>query len=313
MSKFKLLRFISHHISLISFKKILAFFKHYLGGLYYRTDEHHIFLSGGGLAFSIFLCIIPFIFIIFSILGNILDTIAIKGQVNQLVDTVIPYPEYAKYAKDIILSRISEVVEYKTIAAYIGGIGLFITASGLFSGMRTVLNKIFGFKKDKSVLIAKLRDLGMVLLLIVFIFLLTFVLPIVRFVIDMADKIPYLSNLKIGALLDTVFSITSLILIFALFYIFYFAIPYTRVGKMVSAVSAFWATLLWDLARRLFGYYLYHVADYGKIYGTYTLIIVVAFWVYYSSILFIIGAEIGQLYRERVEIKKKLKNNCVQK
>ncbi|MFH0733077.1 MAG: YihY/virulence factor BrkB family protein [bacterium] len=301
MSKFKILRFIGHYFSLKNFKKILEFLKHYLGGLYYRTDEHHIFLSGGGLAFSIFLCIIPFIFIIFSILGNILDTGSIGGQVNQLVDTIIPYPEYAEYAKKIILSRISEVVEYKTIAAYIGGIGLFITASGLFSGMRTVLNKIFGIGKDKSVLIAKLRDFGMVLLLIVFIFLLTFVLPVFRFILDMADKIPYLAKLKIGFLLDTVFSVTSLILIFAMFYIFYYVIPYAKVGKMVPAVSAFWATLLWDLARRLFGYYLYNFADYGKIYGTYTLIIVVAFWIYYSSILFIIGAEIGQLYRERVK------------
>lgn len=304
MSKFKFLRFIGHYVSLVSFKKIMGFLKHYFGGIYYRMDDHHLFLSGGGLAFSIFLCIIPFIFIIFAILGNILDSVEIKQQVIHLIDTVIPYPEYAEYAKKIITSRISEMVGFKNIAAYIGGIGLFFTASGLFSGMRTVLNAIFGFEKDKSVLIAKLRDLGMVLLLIVFIFLLTFVLPLLRLVIDFADKIPILSWFKIGSLLDTVFSITSLVLIFSLFYIFYYVIPYAKVGKVVPAISAFWATLLWDLARRGFGYYLYHVADYGKIYGTYTLIIVVAFWIYYSSILFILGAEIGQLYRERNIIKK---------
>ena len=36
-----------------------------------------------------------------------------------------------------------------------------------------------------------------------------------------------------------------------------------------------------------------------KIYGTYVLFVVVAFWIYYSSIVFIIGAEIGKLYSDR--------------
>jgi len=41
------------------------------------------------------------------------------------------------------------------------------------------------------------------------------------------------------------------------------------------------------------------MATLNRIYGTYALIVVVAFWIYYSSILFLVGAEIGQLYRER--------------
>lgn len=299
MSKYKIFKFIVKYIKAVNFKKTLDFFKHYLGGLYHKIDTHDWFLWGGGLAFSIFLCIIPFVLILFAILGNILDSESVVSQITHLIDTAVPYKEYSDYAKKIILSRVAEVIEFKTVAAYIGGIGLFFAASGLFSAMRTVLNSIFGFEKDKSVLVAKLRDFGMVILLIIFIFLLTFVLPVIRFIIDLADKIPFLDFLKIGSLLDTVFSITSVILIFSLFYLFYYIIPYTKIGKSVAAISAFWATILWDLARRLFGYYLYNFADYGKIYGTYTLIIVVAFWIYYSSILFVLGAEIGQLYRER--------------
>jgi membrane protein len=66
-------------------------------------------------------------------------------------------------------------------------------------------------------------------------------------------------------------------------------------------VAAVWTTVLWELVRNLFGYYISHIANINKIYGTYALIIVVAFWIYYSSVLFILGAEIGQLYRERLE------------
>ena len=44
-----------------------------------------------------------------------------------------------------------------------------------------------------------------------------------------------------------------------------------------------------------------HVATFKKIYGAYVAAIVVVFWIYYTAIVFIIGAEIGQLYRERRE------------
>ncbi|HPN38907.1 MAG TPA: YihY/virulence factor BrkB family protein, partial [Melioribacteraceae bacterium] len=253
MTKYKFLKFIVKYIKAVNFKRFLEFLKHYFGGLYKRIDAHDWFLWGGGLAFSIFLCIIPFILILFAILGNILDSSSVTEQITHLIDTAVPYKEYSDYAKKIILSRVQEVVEFKTTAAYIGGIGLFFAASGLFSAMRTVLNSIYGYEKEKSVLIAKLRDFGMVLLLIVFIFLLTFVLPILRFVIDLADKIPVLDFLRLGSWLNTVFSITSLVLIFSLFYLFYYIVPYTKVGKSVAAVSAFWATFLWDMARRLFG------------------------------------------------------------
>jgi len=36
---------------------------------------------------------------------------------------------------------------------------------------------------------------------------------------------------------------------------------------------------------------------------------VVLFWLFYASCLFIIGAEIGQLYRERVAARKKGSNS----
>ena len=59
-------------------------------------------------------------------------------------------------------------------------------------------------------------------------------------------------------------------------------------------VGAFWAALLWETAKQLFGFYLYNFAAFGKIYGAYALVVVVAFWIFYASIVFIIGAEIGK-------------------
>ncbi|MCX6826195.1 MAG: YihY/virulence factor BrkB family protein, partial [candidate division Zixibacteria bacterium] len=94
-------------------------------------------------------------------------------------------------------------------------------------------------------------------------------------------------------------TIVSYFLIFSAFFVLYYLIPYARLGTKSPAISAFWAALLWEIARQIFGYYITNLASLKQIYGTYVLMVVVAFWIYYSSMVFIVGAEIGQLYRER--------------
>jgi len=266
-------------------------------------DEHHIFLYGGGLAFSLFVCIVPFLLILISVLGSILEFSSVKDQIMTFIDTVVPYEEYASYAKEIVFSRIQEVVEYKSAAGYIGAFGLFFAASGLFSSMRTILNKVFTYHKreEKSAIIGKLRDFAMVIIIIVLVMISTFLLPAIDIIKNYTINIPFLSFIKLGVLEHLMISSVSFLIIFITFLTFYSLIPYTMLGNKVKSVSALSAALLWELAKRAFGYYIGHISSMNKIYGTYALLVVLGFWVYYSCIIFIIGAEIGQLFRERVE------------
>ena len=92
------------------------------------------------------------------------------------------------------------------------------------------------------------------------------------------------------------FSVISLVTIFFLFVVLYITVPRKKLGKKAVFLSAFWSAILWEAAKQAFGYYIYNFANFGKIYGTYALVVVIAFWIYYSAIVFIIGAEIGWLY-----------------
>ena len=73
MSKFRLLRFLSKYFSLSTLRKILGFLPYYVKGLFHRMNEHHIFLSGGGIAFSLLLSIFPIILLV-------LDHVSISGK-----------------------------------------------------------------------------------------------------------------------------------------------------------------------------------------------------------------------------------------
>lgn len=283
--------------------EIKVFLKHYLGGLYRRAGDHHVFLFGSGLAFSLFLCLIPFVLVIFAILGSLSQADSAKQQLNSFIDTVVPYREYADYARQIIFSRISDIFEYKTLAGLIGGFGLLFVASGLFSSMRTILNNIFGVTKAKSDVVGKLRDFGMVLFIVFFVLMATVVLPAIDVLKNVTREWVLIKFFQFGGLQHLFISVFSFLIIFVTFYFCYRFIPYAKPSRKVQAVSAFWAAVFWEIAKRLFGYYLYHFASLSRIYGTYTFIVVLAVWIYYSSVLFIFGAEIGQLYRERLALK----------
>lgn len=280
-------------------KYILEFIKHYIFGLVKRIDEHHIFISGGGIAFSLLLSIVPFIMLSLSILGAIVEPGVIEEKIIFAIDAIIPYPEYANYAKQIISSKLPGVIEYKGFAAYFGIIGLLFTSTWIFSSLRTVLNDVFHVKSKEGAIKGLIKDFKMVLLLVLLIFISTFAIPLLNFFVLATNEIPFLSFLRVSYVLNSIISYSATFLLFLMFYAFYSLIPHEKLNHRVALVSALWATVLWDIARKIFGYYVANFLADNQFYGAFVLLMVILFWIFYSSCLFIIGAEIGQLYRER--------------
>jgi len=291
---------------------VLGFLRHYVAGLYVRMDTDHIFLFASGLAFTLILCIIPFILILFWILGNFLDSATVAIQVNNLLDTLIPYKQYADYAKAIIFKRINEVVEFKDIAGFIGIGGLFFAASSFFSSLRTVLNKIFGAEKEINFFLGLLRDSLIIILSILLFPIMTILFPLIDFFRSIPQQYEVLSVFNLG-IFQQAFTIGfSVLVLFIMFWLIYKFIPTKKIRKRSAAVGAICAALLSEAAKQLFGYYIRNFPTLGMIYGAYILVVVVAFWLYYSAIVFIIGAEIGKLFDIRLETSIQLREMKIQ-
>jgi len=293
----KITEWIENHSS---FKPILLWMRDYFGGLYDRIDRHHIFMLAGGLAFSLFICIIPMVLIIFSVVGQVLEKQSVLNEINVFIERVIPYEDYAAFVKNLVFERVEEFRIYKSLAGIIGFVGLFFASSSLFSSMRTVLNFVFRIRTRQSAFIGKLRDFGMVLLVLLYFIITTTFLPALSIFQGLNETTKIFEKLNLGFLEDIAFGGFSFMIIFMAFLVLYWLIPHAKLPKKAIFLSALWAALLWELAKQLFGIYITHAVTMQRVYGTYILIIAVVFWIYYSAIAFIIGAEIGQLYRERV-------------
>ncbi len=269
-----------------------------MSGLFHRIGEHHILLLAGGLAFSFFVCIIPLVLIIFSIIGNIFAFTALDDRISIFADKIIPSKEYADFAKKIVFNRIEEFKIYRNIVGLFGIFGLLFGASSVFSTMKTILNTVFDFKERKNPFLRKLKDFGMVLFILVFFLISTTLLPGLEIIKNFWDKFGFLKFLKISSIIKFLFSLGSVFLVYSLLFLLYYFIPSERIPKRIAGISSLCATALWVIAIQLFDFYISNFHILGKIYGTYILMIVLAFWIYYSSAIFIIGAEVGDLYQK---------------
>ena len=292
----------------------INFSKHYFGGLYDRTDRHHLFLLSGGLAFSLFVCIIPMTLIIFWLLGKFLNSVEVELQLNTLIDTVIPYATYANFVKDIIFERVQEVVKYRNVAGWVGVIGLFFAASGFASSLRTVLNKINGTDIDINIFLGKLRDFIVIIVIVLVFLALILTLPMLDFFVSFAQLTPYLQVFN-QPIFHRVFTASfSFFVMFLIFAVLYKFIPTVKIRKRSVLLGAAWASIFWVTAKILFGMYLANFTTFSRIYGAYALGIVVAFWIYYTAAVFILGAEIGKLFDERLNerINKRLDKSKIE-
>jgi membrane protein len=91
-------------------------------------------------------------------------------------------------------------------------------------------------------------------------------------------------------------TLASLVVVGAMFALIFKTLPDEKVGWWDAIAGALVAALLFSIGKSLIGIYLGNtmiVSSYGAA-GTFILILV---WVYYSSLIFLFGAEVTQAWR----------------
>jgi len=281
------------------FKSLPSSVKYYFHYLKKAGAEHHVLLLSSGLSFSVLTCIIPLVLVLFAILGTILNVPEIESKVRIYIDRFIPYPEEAAFVKRLILARADEFKIFRNIAGIIGALGMVFMSTGLFGSIRTILNRVFRVKHAKSIWSGKLKDLGLLLLVLLYFLISITILPTSEVIIEYAGRVGILSFMQYEAVTGLVLFLFSFAVAFLSFFVIYWLIPQQTIPKKVMFVSALIAAILWQIANQLFGLYIGHMVTLKNVYGAYSLLVVVAIWVYYTSVVFIVGATIGQAYREK--------------
>jgi membrane protein len=188
-----------------------------------------------------------------------------------------------------------------TFAKIVGIATLVFSATTVFISLQTSLNKIWGIKpKPERGIVKYLLDRLLSLAMVISIgFLL-----LVSLVFDAVLVVFQNSLTKVLAgwalyLVTAVNIVVSLGLITVIFAILFKVLPDAKIKWKDVWVGAMVTTVFFALGKYLIGFYLGN-SSVNSAYGAAGSLVIILIWVYYSTVIFLFGAELTSVYAEKL-------------
>ena len=238
------------------------------------------FFMSAGLAFFFLVCLIPLLLLGVSMVGFVLSgEEAARHVVGQLAQQ---FPVYQAQITRVLL----RIVETRTASGLLGTGALVLFSTPLLSASRLILHRLLGVKSDGGFLRNLVRDSWMALLLSLLLFTvstMTWLYHAFRALavnsLPLAPRWFELAALPLSLTLSTV-----------MFYCAYRYVPRRQVRVVPALAGAILASVLWEIAKQLFRLYIRQVGVYDQIYGPFAALVAFIMFVYYSAVVFVVGA-----------------------
>lgn len=263
--------------------------------LYYVADffftgiqKGRIVTRAQSLAFSFFLAIFPATIFLFSLIPYI----PIKDFPDQLllmIQGILPATAYESIRttiEDIVKIPRGGLLSFGFIAA------LYFTTNGFMTLMRG-FNTSYHVAETRS----PIKQRGVSIILTLIISLLVFVSTILIIFSEAATR--YLvkhsilkSKTQVAFLFLGKWLIVVALFFFAISFLYYYAPSLKKRWRFISAGSTL-ATLSAIIVSIGFAYFVNHFGNYNKIYGSIGTLIVVMLWIYFNSMILILGFELN--------------------
>lgn len=273
--------------------------EYYLTNLLKKFDNDHIWIMSSGIAFNMLICVIPFTLLLLTVLGIYLDSETVQTRLLNYLNSMIPLPgQYKERFIFELTERTKELSSNTFLTGAIGLGGLFWTVSGLFSSMREVLRKVYRINSELNYFIGKIRDFVLVILSVV-LFITSMAITSIMQIFEEYSQGIFGETITLTLFERFIPMVLGFIVSFCLFYVLYALVPHWKFKKKVVLYSSIIGTICFEALKYLFSVYILKFANYGRIYGTYATIVISVFYIYYLSVIFVVGAELGEIYYER--------------
>lgn len=187
-----------------------------------------------------------------------------------------------------------------TIARIVGIATLIFSATTVFVSLQTSLNKIWGIKPKPQrgfvkYLLDRLLSLAMVIS-IGFLLLVSLIIDTLLVVLQTTlSRILEGWTLYIVTLTNILISLGLITVIFAMLFK---VLPDAKIKWRDVWVGAIVTTLLFTIGKFLIGFYL-GSSSVNSAYGAAGSLVIILIWVYYSTVIFLFGAELTSVYAEK--------------
>jgi membrane protein len=253
------------------------------------NDDNGFFLSSG-IAFNILMNLIPFIMLLLALVGTYL-----YNDQDVLHHIRAYFRDVAPALDPKIMENLADVMQNRQIVGILGFVGLLWISTWVFSSLRIVLNIVFRVEKSRGML----QGIGVDLLMILLVGILLLVSMILSSVVTFLQGYQGRILVAIGPTIQWILKyLLPFFLTYCMFVLIYKIIHNKRVHFASALQAAFFASLLWELAKHLFAWYVIHLARYSIFYGSLSTLVIFVLWVYYSSMILVVGGEFAYFLEE---------------
>jgi len=219
--------------------------------------------------------------------------------------------EFFSQLKPEVFAKIQDLSQDVSNLGWFGLAGSLIAGSFLFSNLIYSINYIFKANYQKSFFYNRLMEylimftMGIIMLTSLFISAIWTAIHRAITAIPLVAK--YINPIWVS-FIDN-FSLQYLIpfaLTFFVFYMLYKYIPEIKVHTRAALIAAGIASLLWEIFKRIFVFYVAHFSAIGGVLnrflqGTLTSIIFFLLWLTFSLVILLWGAELAAVLNERID------------
>ena len=279
-----------------------------LGTTFKRFNEDRCGNFAITISYFALLCAVPlvalFVFITTRLLGN--PDAASEG-------LAIFSQEFFAQLDPYFFQRVQDLSQDISNLGWFGLAGSFVAASFLFSNLIYSINFIFKAEYQKSFFYNRLMEylimfsIGIIMLISIFI---TFIWGSIHGAIRQSSIVEKYINPQIINFFNNFFIqyLIPITLTFLVFFMLYKFIPEIKVHTRAALVAAGIATLLWEIFKRIFAFYVANISAIGIVLsrilqGTLTSIIFFLLWITFSFIILLWGAELAAVLNERIDEK----------
>jgi membrane protein len=254
------------------------------------NDDHGFFLSSG-ITFNLLICLIPLILLLLALLGTYLYSFReVSNHIRHYMENAFPSLDPQ------VMKNLLRITRDRRIVGGLGIVGLIWTSTCVFSSLRTALNIVFQVERGRSLLRGKGIDLLMILLVGSFLLISMLI----------TSGLAFVQGYRIRPFLDLVpvirFVLKYLIpflFTFWMCFLIYKIIPNRKIRVQTALQAALFTSLLWEVSKQLFGWYVLHLGRFSVLYGSLSTLAIFFLWVYYSSMILLLGGEVGFLLEKK--------------
>ncbi len=252
-------------------------------------SQHHCSVMACACSYCALLSVVPLLAVGISLFGFVL------GNQLQVVDHAVgTIRNFVPIQPVFLKETLERAVHYRGTAGLLGGIGLVYGAHQTFMVMQPAMNLVWGVRENRKWW--RRRVLAVTAAVVT----LALLGADVGFTAMAAFELHsgFLS-LRLAPISRVAFALLPLLTTTLLFSWLYSEIPSCQVSGEAAFRGAATASVLWELTKIGFAFFVAKYAGFESIYGPLSGLVILVIWVYYSMVILLLGVEVSADFQSR--------------